>query len=132
CSGFALNLEEAAALQSSLILLKKNNKFSRVVFWGKLFGIHKDYLIAQGFGNSILGTKKGFCRYAVDLWSQYHTCLNFFCVSHNGVDWVQLPTIDEDTAKYCDQIRGRLTGDPSTESRIEFLLSDEAGILVWK
>lgn len=44
-----LNIEERAALQSSLALLKRNGKFSRVVFWGKIFGLKRDYLIAQGY-----------------------------------------------------------------------------------
>lgn len=48
-NGFTLNVEERAALQSSLPLLKRNGKFTRLVFWGKVFGLQKDYLIVQGY-----------------------------------------------------------------------------------
>lgn len=48
-NGFTLNVEERAALQSSLLLLKRNGKFNRLVFWGKILGLQKDYLIVQGY-----------------------------------------------------------------------------------
>ncbi len=43
-----LNVEERAALQSSLFSLKRSGKFVKLLFWGKIFGLQKDYLIAQG------------------------------------------------------------------------------------
>jgi hypothetical protein len=61
-SGHTLNVEERSALQTSLQLLKRNCKFKRVHFWGKVYGTHRDYLIAQGFGNNLLRGKKSFCR----------------------------------------------------------------------
>lgn len=98
-SGHTLNVEQRAALQSSLPLLKKNLKLSTVNFWGKVFGIEKDYLIAQGFEPNLFSSKKNF-------------------VSHDGVDWVQLPEVDSATAALADQVRARFTGDPSAESVI--------------
>jgi radial spoke head protein 9 len=61
-NGQTLNIEQKAALQTSLPLLKKNSKFDRVIFWGKIVGLQRDYLIAQGFGTSLIGTPKSFCR----------------------------------------------------------------------
>jgi hypothetical protein len=40
--------------------------------------------------------------------------------SHDGVEWVQLPDVlKPEIATACDQLRGRFSGDPSTESVIE-------------
>lgn len=63
-SGHTLNLEERAALQSSLLILKKNAKFRRVQFWGKVFGANRDYLLAQGTGENLLD-RKSFCRFVL-------------------------------------------------------------------
>ncbi|PRP72787.1 hypothetical protein PROFUN_07687 [Planoprotostelium fungivorum] len=102
-SGYTLNVEERASLQTSLPILKRNLKFSRVNFWGKVFGINRDYLIAQGFGSDHFGQRKSFC-------------------SHDGIDWVQLPELDSESIRLTEAIRGRLTGDPSTESFLEISL----------
>ncbi len=61
-NGVILNVEEKSALQTSLLVLKKNCKFKRTQFWGKIIGLQKDYLIAQGYGNNLFGTKKTFTR----------------------------------------------------------------------
>lgn len=55
-----MNVTLQAALQSSLPLLKKNNKFSKVLLLGKIFGKAGDYLIAIGMEESYLGPKKYF------------------------------------------------------------------------
>ena len=39
-------------MQSSLPLLQKNYKFTKVFFWGKLTGTAGDYLIAMGIQES--------------------------------------------------------------------------------
>jgi hypothetical protein len=62
-SGHTLNIEERSALQTSLLVLKRNCKFKRVHFWGKVFGLNRDYLVAQGFSSNYFGTKKSFTRY---------------------------------------------------------------------
>jgi hypothetical protein len=48
-NGHTLNIEERAAIQCSLPILKRNGKFAKMVFWGKIYGLKKDYLIAQGY-----------------------------------------------------------------------------------
>lgn len=49
-SGRILNVEQRTALQTSMLILKKNYNFKRVMFWGKVLGIKQDYFIAQGRG----------------------------------------------------------------------------------
>lgn len=48
-SGATLNVEQKTSLESSLAVLQKNNKLSRVEFWGKVNGIKADYMIAIGY-----------------------------------------------------------------------------------
>lgn len=61
-SGNILNTEHRTALQTSLLILRKNYKFNRVLFWGKIMGIKEDYFIAQGRGDDELKDKKNLYR----------------------------------------------------------------------
>ncbi len=61
-SGHTLNVEQRAALQTSLVILKKNYKFHRVLFWGKILGLKEDYFIAQGRGEDEMKDKKNLYR----------------------------------------------------------------------
>jgi radial spoke head protein 9 len=62
-SGVALSSEEKTLLQNSLLILKKNNKFTHVRFWGKVYGLTHDYYIAQGYSEDFFKNKKTFSRY---------------------------------------------------------------------
>ncbi|XP_076862444.1 radial spoke head protein 9 homolog isoform X2 [Brachyhypopomus gauderio] len=96
-NGFTLNAEQRAALQTSMVILKRNYKFSRVLFWGKILGIKNDYFIAQGVGDDELSSKK--CLY-----------------SFNCMDWHLLPPATEAmTAEVAVAAKGRFVGDPSHE-----------------
>lgn len=66
-SGYTLNIEQKSALQTSLVILKKNYKFNRVLFWGKVLGLKEDYFIAQGRGEDELKDKKNLYRYVTAL-----------------------------------------------------------------
>ena len=46
--GTIFSTEEKASLQNSLIILKKNYKFSSLKFWGKIIGTCFEYYIAKG------------------------------------------------------------------------------------
>lgn len=61
-SGCILNTEQRAALQTSLIILKKNYKFNRVLFWGKILGLKEHYFIAQGRRDDELKDTQHFYR----------------------------------------------------------------------
>jgi len=43
-----LSPEQRAAVQSSLVILKHQMKFSHLCFWGRIHGSLKDYYIVQG------------------------------------------------------------------------------------
>ncbi|XP_060947271.1 radial spoke head protein 9 homolog isoform X3 [Limanda limanda] len=94
-SGDTLNVEQRAALQTSLVILQKNYKFQRVLLWGKVLGLKADYFIAQGRGEDEMKDRKNL-------------------YSLNCVDWFLLPPA---TGPLIDQVssaaKGRFTGDPS-------------------
>lgn len=60
--GYKLNIEQRAALQTSLLILKKNYKFHRVLFWGKILGLKEDYFVAQGRGEDEMQDKRNLYR----------------------------------------------------------------------
>ncbi|XP_017291465.1 radial spoke head protein 9 homolog [Kryptolebias marmoratus] len=93
--GNILSAEQRAALQTSLAILKKNYKFQRVLFWGKIMGLTEDYLIAQGRGEDEMKDRK-------------------YLYSFNCMDWFLLPTItDSMIEQVAKAAKGCFTGDPS-------------------
>lgn len=64
-SGVILSPEQKAALQTSLVILQNENKFNRVYFWGKIFGVKEDYYIAQGVTRNEFAGRRTFYRYDV-------------------------------------------------------------------
>ena len=62
-SGVTLSVEQKASLQTSLVVLKKEQKFYRVKFWGIIKGIQNDYFIVQGVGKDELKDRKALYRY---------------------------------------------------------------------
>uniref|UniRef100_A0A8C5HUU7 Radial spoke head protein 9 homolog n=1 Tax=Gouania willdenowi TaxID=441366 RepID=A0A8C5HUU7_GOUWI len=94
-SGYTLNSEERAALQTSLRILKKDHKFNRVLFWGKILGLDADYFIAQGRGEDEMKNRTSF-------------------YSLNCTDWFQLPlATDSVITMVTKAAKGRFMGDPS-------------------
>lgn len=92
-SGVTLALPHSTGMQSSLPLLKKNYKFSKVCFWGKLMGITGDYLIAMGIEESYTKAKFFYCQ--------------------DGVSWAQLPAVTEEMLVDCGKIESvkQVSGD---------------------
>jgi hypothetical protein len=74
-SGVSLTIEEKAALHTSLLLLKRNTKLQHVRFWGKIYGINRDYLIGQGCEESFFQKKKNFCRYSRESTTEFNSVL---------------------------------------------------------
>lgn len=62
-SGIVLSVEQRAALQSSLVLLRREHKFRRVKLWGVVRGIQNDYFVAMGVGKDELKDRKALYRY---------------------------------------------------------------------
>lgn len=95
--GLTLSSEQRAALQASLVILKRNYKFNRVLFWGKILGIKGDYFIAQGVTEDEMKSKNSL-------------------YSFNCVDWHMLPPATEAIlAEVSAATKGRFMGDPSHE-----------------
>lgn len=109
-SGNTLSLEQRAALQTSLVILKKNYKFQRVLFWGKILGLNQDYFIAQGRGEDELKDRK-------------------YLYSFNCMDWFLLPPATVSmTSEVSKAAKGRFIGDPSfVYERVEISSKSEDG-----
>eukprot|EP01135_Chromosphaera_perkinsii_P010792 Nk52_evm1s2227 gene=Nk52_evmTU1s2227 len=105
-SGIVLSEEESSAMETSLTLLKAENKFKKVLFLGKIMGVNKDYFIAQGFEDNSLDRK------------------NF--VSHDGLNWVQLPVATDVEKKWAISILHRFTGTASNEFKVNLPNVDES------
>eukprot|EP01139_Manchomonas_bermudensis_P022357 Amastigsp_a689469_25.p1 type:complete len:322 gc:universal Amastigsp_a689469_25:1009-44(-) len=101
-TGHTLSVEHRAALQSSLLILKRNLKLSSASFWGKIVGVNGDYFVAQGFTGSRLDvkTKRSF-------------------VSTDCTNWVQLPEIDASLVPYLAQLGGRFSGEPAWAYKVK-------------
>jgi len=96
-SGTVMSAEQQTQLANSLTITKHNNKFTKIFFWGKIYGIKEDYLIAQGIsGNDELTEKT-----------------NLYSVTGN--DWHLLANPDGKSAEDALKIRGRFIGDPMHE-----------------
>uniref|UniRef100_UPI0037E9A2D5 radial spoke head protein 9 homolog n=1 Tax=Semicossyphus pulcher TaxID=241346 RepID=UPI0037E9A2D5 len=94
-SGNTLNVEQRAALQTSLAIMKKNYKFHRVLFWGKILGLKQDYFIAQGRGEDEMKDKKNLYSF---------NCMNWFLLP---------PATDSMIEEVSKAAKGRFIGDPS-------------------
>jgi hypothetical protein len=92
---FSLNVAEKAAVNASLIEIKLNENFSDTKFWGKVFGIERDYLV-------IHATKTTH-----EIEHKY-----FFSVD-NGLSFSQLPIVEPWMNEKCMQIAGTFTGTTS-------------------
>ncbi|XP_053565357.1 radial spoke head protein 9 homolog [Bombina bombina] len=106
-SGHVLSPEHSAALRTSLLLLQRDMKLSRVYLWGKILGVRGDYYIAQGTeGVEELRGRKVF-------------------YSLNCMDWCLLPPATEEVIAQSQVIKGRFIGDPSHE--YEHIVHKKAG-----
>ncbi|XP_064603272.1 radial spoke head protein 9 homolog [Liolophura sinensis] len=95
-SGIILSPEQKAALQTSLVILRNENKFSKVYLWGKILGIKEDYFIAQGTGKDEFVGRKTF-------------------YSKDCVHWGLLPPPTPEMKAQSKLAKGRFTGDPAYE-----------------
>ena len=62
-SGVILSVEQKAALQSSLVILKTQQQFQKIQFWGKILGVKADYFVVQGIGEDELKDRKTLYRF---------------------------------------------------------------------
>ncbi|XP_038617084.1 radial spoke head protein 9 homolog isoform X1 [Tachyglossus aculeatus] len=95
-SGLGLSPERRAALLTSLLLLRRDYRYQRVLFWGRILGLTADYYIAQGLGPDQLGERKTL-------------------YSLNCMEWCLLPPATEKVVTQTSVVKGRFMGDPSHE-----------------
>ncbi|XP_039605901.1 radial spoke head protein 9 homolog [Polypterus senegalus] len=93
-SGIILSPEQKAALQKSMVILKRDYKFNRILFWGRILGTKADYFIVKGLGSDELKSKA-------------------FLYSFNCLDWFLLPQATREIITSSYAIKGRFIGDPS-------------------
>ncbi|CAH8511533.1 unnamed protein product [Schistosoma curassoni] len=66
--GIVLTPEQKATLNTTLTILRHENKFSYVSFWGIIRGINGDYFIAQGIGKDVLKEKTNLYSKDCTIW----------------------------------------------------------------
>ncbi|XP_066215418.1 radial spoke head protein 9 homolog isoform X1 [Saccopteryx leptura] len=95
-SGLGLSPDRRASLLTSLLLVKRDYRYSRVLFWGRILGLVADYYIAQGLSEDHLAPRKTL-------------------YSLNCMEWSLLPPATEEMVVQTAVVKGRFMGDPSHE-----------------
>ncbi|XP_042527951.1 radial spoke head protein 9 homolog isoform X2 [Dipodomys spectabilis] len=95
-SGQGLSPDRRASLLTSLLLVKRDYRYDRVLFWGRILGLVADYYIAQGLSEDQLAPRKTL-------------------YSLNCTEWSLLPPATEEMVTQTDVVKGRFMGDPSHE-----------------
>lgn len=100
-SGRTFNIEERAAIQSALHMLKAEQGFSRVQLWGKILGQKTDYIIAQGYyqGGERVLSKDGKPIVVPYFDSYIQMPKKSFRLSADGVSWLPLLPAEESLMK---------------------------------
>ncbi|KAM5286371.1 radial spoke head protein 9 homolog isoform 3-T3 [Hipposideros larvatus] len=95
-SGQGLSPDLRASLLTSLTLVKRDYRYDRVLFWGRILGLFADYYIAQGLSEDQLAPRKTL-------------------YSLNCMEWSLLPPATEEMTVQAAVVKGRFMGDPSHE-----------------
>lgn len=93
--GLGLNVSQRLATRNSLMKIKLNENHQDVVFWGKIMGKQRDYLIACA--TSVSETIKK----------------SFYFSADNGLTFAKLPPVDDWVVERCVKTRGMFTGNPA-------------------
>ncbi|XP_036868429.1 radial spoke head protein 9 homolog isoform X6 [Manis javanica] len=93
-SGQGLSPDRRASLLTSLTLVKRDYRYDRVLFWGRILGLNADYYIAQGLSEDQLAPRKTL-------------------YSLNCMEWSLLPPATEEMLVQTSMVKGRFMGDPS-------------------
>ncbi|KAK9885690.1 hypothetical protein WA026_012455 [Henosepilachna vigintioctopunctata] len=92
--GHTISTEEGIILHNSLMILQNENHFRNTFFWGRIFGVEKDYYIAFGYVKDVL--KGRVFYYSID-------CIN----------WGLLPNPTIHAKKVTPFCNTKFQGDPS-------------------
>jgi len=94
-AGIVWSQREKLALKQSLPQLQRKNNLKMIYPWGKIQGIHADYIVVQG--------REEFLS----------TPISFF--STDCVTWTQLPELDQEALEKCNKMQDLFYGDPNHE-----------------
>ncbi len=110
-NGFILPPDEKAHVQASMAVLKNENHFVNIQFWGKIQGLKQDYLIVKGFAKS---AEEATYFYSFVLFHfSYFKIIHVSRSANAGITFSQLPQIESSREKYLEKIRGMFIGDAS-------------------
>ncbi|XP_032717961.1 radial spoke head protein 9 homolog isoform X1 [Lontra canadensis] len=113
-SGQGLSPDRRASLLTSLTLVKRDYRYDRVLFWGRILGLVADYYIAQGLSEDQLAPRKTLYRRGRGrkLGNQDPGDV---VGSLNCMEWSLLPPATEEMVVQTSVVKGRFMGDPSHE-----------------
>ncbi|XP_044927021.1 radial spoke head protein 9 homolog isoform X2 [Mustela nigripes] len=112
-SGQGLSPDRRASLLTSLTLVKRDYRYDRVLFWGRILGLVADYYIAQGLSEDQLAPRKTLYRgRGRKLGNQDPGDV---VGSLNCMEWSLLPPATEEMVVQTSVLKGRFMGDPSHE-----------------
>ncbi|XP_047589306.1 radial spoke head protein 9 homolog isoform X1 [Lutra lutra] len=113
-SGQGLSPDRRASLLTSLMLVKRDYRYDRVLFWGRILGLVADYYIAQGLSEDQLAPRKTLYRRGRGrkLGNQDPGDV---VGSLNCMEWSLLPPATEEMVVQTSVVKGRFMGDPSHE-----------------
>ncbi|XP_038539568.1 radial spoke head protein 9 homolog isoform X1 [Canis lupus familiaris] len=136
-SGQGLSPDRRASLLTSLTLVKRDYRYSRVLFWGRILGLVADYYIAQGLSEDQLAPRKTLYRQGHErrrskarvpgergpVAARWTPDIPKTAVSRrvrslgglNCMEWSLLPPATEEMAVETSVVKGRFMGDPSHE-----------------
>jgi len=106
-AGSCLSVAERLATQAALTKLKLNEQYDQIEFWGKIYGIQRDYLVAA----AVVTTNKIVKKF-------------YFSVD-GGVSYAKLPAVDEWIVNKSVTVRGQLMGDPAQRYGTTGILTED-------
>lgn len=92
--GHVITTEESMILHNSLLMLQNENHFRKIYFWGRIFGVEKDYYISYGYVKDALMGR-------------------VYYYSTNCMDWGLMPMPTEDAKLLTSLCTTKFQGDPA-------------------
>eukprot|EP00761_Pharyngomonas_kirbyi_P012334 gb/GECH01012361.1/.p1 GENE.gb/GECH01012361.1/~~gb/GECH01012361.1/.p1 ORF type:complete len:368 (+),score=115.20 gb/GECH01012361.1/:1-1104(+) len=106
-SGRCLTSQEKNSLLHGLPILKHENKFHKLFYFGKVITVSNNYHLSCGFGENMLEEPSIF--YSID----------------NGLKWTLLNEPPKEQESLVEKIRCMFTGDPAYQYEISVPLQDQ-------
>jgi hypothetical protein len=97
--GFAPTPDEIIAVKSSVPILAQRMGHDAYLFWGKIIGSVRNYLIIVCYTGGLMGDKK-------------------YYASLDGVSWFGLPAVTPPLLQHAAHIRDKITGNPLTRTSV--------------